>query len=86
MIEKSDEDNGDSSELPSVNSNRIGLSSRLKLGQVLESISNNLIPGGPRIDHDSPENSSPTTIRGIPDSRDVLDIFIFCKTHFNISI
>ena len=82
VIEKSDEENNDdSSVLTNSNSNRIGLSSKLKLGHV-ESISYNSKPGEPRIDHDSPENSSPTIIRGNPDSRDVLDIFIFCKTHY----
>jgi len=44
VIEKSDEYNDDSLEL-SANSNRIGLSSKLKLGHHVASISNSSIPG-----------------------------------------
>jgi len=77
IIEKSDDDDNDETFLSGNNSNRVGLSSKLTLGHV-EAISNSSsTPGHPRID-----NLESPTIRGHPDPRDVLDIFIFCKSHY----
>ena len=79
IVEKSDDEDNEAEPLNSSgnNSNRIGLSSKLTLGHV-ESISNlYTTPGHPRIGTlESP------SIRGHPDPRDVLDIFIFCKSHY----
>ena len=78
LIEKSDNNHGHNEIEDSYSPNNIGLSTKLNLGHV-SSISKKVTPGSPRIGEKS---NKVETEFGIPDSRDVLDIFIYCKTHY----
>ena len=77
LIEKSN-DHGHNEIEDSFSPNNIGLSTKLNLEHV-SSISKKVTSGSPRI---SEKSNKVDTEFGIPDARDVLDIFIYCKTHY----